>query len=64
MTCCCKANRSERIFRKARIYNEQELNVTSIIKAQREAMAACNLLRDLKNGEAETAIKVAVKRVV
>ena len=64
MTCCCKANRSERLFRKARIYNEQELNITSIIKAQREAMAACNLLRDSMNGEAETAIKTAVKRVV
>ena len=46
MTCCCKANRSERLFRKARLYNEQELNITSIIKAQREAVAACNLLRD------------------
>ena len=64
MTCCCKANRSERIFRKARIYNEQELNITSIIKAQREAMAACNLLRDSMSGEAETAINTAVKRVV
>ena len=64
LTCCCKANRSERLFRKARLYNEQELNVTSIIKAQREAMAACNLLRDSMNGEAESAIKTAVKRVV
>ena len=33
MSCCCKSNRSERLFRKARVYNEQELNVTSIIKA-------------------------------
>ena len=64
LSCCCKANRSERLFRKARLYNEQELNVTSIIKAQREAMAACNLLRDSMNGEAESAIKTAVKRVV
>ena len=38
--------------------------MTSIIKAQREAMAACNLLRDSMNGEAESAIKTAVKRVV
>lgn len=42
---CCKRRRIERIFKKARVYNAQELNITSIIKSQRESQAALEILR-------------------
>ena len=45
-TCCCKRRRIERIFQRARVFNAQELNITSIIKSQRESQAAIELLQN------------------
>ena len=64
-TCCCKRRRIERIFMKARVFNAQELNITSIIKSQRESQAALELLRNrLGYYEAEAVINSKVKRAV
>ena len=41
--CCCR--RSGKIFAKARSMTSEELNISSIIKAQRDTNAAIELLR-------------------
>ena len=47
------------------MYNAQELNITSIIKSQRESQAALELLRDrLGYYEAEAVINSKVRRAV
>lgn len=64
-TCCCTRRRIERIFKKARVYNAQELNITSIIKAQRDSQAAIKLLQD-KMGyyEVEPILSAKVKKAI
>ena len=64
-SCCCRRRRIERIFKKARVYNAQELNVTSIVKSQRESQAALQILMD-KFGyyEAIPVVNEKVKRAV
>ena len=47
------------------MFNRQELNITSIIKSQRESQAALELLRNkLGYYEAEEVINCKVKRAV
>ena len=64
-TCCCKRRRIERIFQRARVFNRQELNITSIIKSQRESQAAIELLKNkLGDHECEKIVDKKVKRAV
>lgn len=50
---CCQIGKGPRIFAKARDYTAQELNITSIIKSQRESQAAIELLRASMGAKAD-----------
>lgn len=43
--CCANMSKIGKIFDKGIALQAQELNITSLIKAQRESQAACELLR-------------------
>ncbi len=59
--CCCSSKRqADKVFAKARMLASQELNVTSIVKAQRQTAA----LASLAKGDDVEEIKKAVKRVI
>lgn len=59
--CCCGSKRhADKVFAKARLLASEELNVTSIIKAQREAAA----LAQLAKGDDLKKIEAAVKRII
>jgi glycyl-tRNA synthetase beta subunit len=61
--CCCRSKRHAdkvKVFAKARLLASEELNVTSIIKAQREAAA----LAQLAKGDDLKKIEAAVKRII
>ena len=62
--CCCRLTRGAKIFSKARDMSNQELNITSIIKSQRESKAALELLRASMGAKAEPVISANVKRIV
>ena len=62
--CCCRATRGGKIFAKARQLNAQELNITAIIRSQRESKAAAELLKEKMGAEAAQMINSMVKRKV
>ena len=61
--CCAKRRRIERIFKKARVFNGQELNIAAIIKGSRQSEAACQILRKTQGFyDVEPVIEKLVKR--
>ena len=59
--CCCSGKRqADKVFAKARMLASEELNITSIIKAQRQTAA----LASLAKGDDVEVIKKAVQRVI
>ena len=60
--CCC--TRGRRLFSEARKLTGQELNVASIVKAQRESKAAMEILKGKFGDEADQLMASSVARVV
>ena len=44
LLCCRRRNHIERVFRVGRLLTKQELNITSLIKAQRQSAALCEVM--------------------
>ena len=42
---CCRKRRVDKVFAKARSLTTQELNITSMIKAQRQSSAICEIVK-------------------
>ena len=57
MCCTCRRRYAERVFAKARKLTEQELNITSIIRAQRQVVAFYHALGQEGDQKALQAVK-------
>lgn len=58
--CCCRLSKAGKTFSKARELSTQELNISSIVKSQRESKAAVHLLKASMGESAEAAIQATV----